>query len=75
MNLNKFIFTAPKSSYTEKNKYLRWIPSKQNPIPIFWIENLHYNKRLVIYFHANATDINTSLRLVTLISNNLKVNL
>lgn len=66
MELNKFIFPAPKPSYTADLLVgeLVWIPQTKHidrpAIPCLWLQHHRGSNKLLLYFHANAEDIGHS---------------
>ena len=72
-NFNGIIFPKPEPSYKEDHPNLYSIPNKsKTPIPIIFLKNNKNFKKVLIYFHGNAEDINIALPFVDYTSQKIK---
>lgn len=72
-NFNGIIFPKPEPSYTKDHPNLFAIPKNdKSSIPIIFIKNNKNFKKVLIYFHGNAEDINISLPFVDYTCNKIK---
>ena len=76
MNLNKFVFPAPRPTYSETlfPTELKWVPRPDGTsIPCLYLPYINGSSKLLVYFHGNAEDLGCTYGLINHIGSTLQI--